>query len=382
MTVPAGIAGDPVLERKLAFFQRFWRGEGPYPILFARPHLAKGRNWMRNNLLEQHEDPVALLEETLAQTEAWTADIDDGIPVARADLGTTLFPSALGLGVHVEANAHPWLTEHLDLETMARRIDDPAIRDFSSAPGRELALARGLYARLLERIADSTRARILPYLPDNQGIFDLSHIVVGSDIFYEFADRPSLLHRAQETSLALYLAGTRYFKGLIGEASLSMLHGHGMPSGVWFPDTGARVSEDSCTLLSPTHIREFCLPYLERVADTFGPLFLHFCGRHEDFLALMAGKSWISTINLGNPEMYEPENLFDLCGRTGTVIFGHFKPEKSETHEAFLERMVGLAQRHRAGLILIAPPIGDAVRRSKLRGQWHNLTAGLSFDRG
>jgi hypothetical protein len=381
MSFPAGIEGDPILEGKIAFFERFWRGEGPYPIIFARPHLAKGRNWTRRNLIEQHGDPDALFEEALAQTIRWTADIDDGVPMARADLGTTLLPSALGLGIHVEANAHPWLADHLDLEALAERIDTPAITDFAAAPGRELRLAREFYASLLGRRAAGIPPRILPYLPDTQGVFDLCHIVVGSSIFYDFLDRPGLLHRAMETSLALHLAGTAYFKGLLGETRDSMLHGHGMPSGVWFPDTGARISEDSCTLLSPAHLRAFCLPYLERITETYPSLFLHFCGRHEDFLALMANRPWISTLNLGNPELYDLEDLFGLCGRTGTVYFGHFGKGRRESHEAYLERMAGLAQRHGAGLILVAPPVAEKERCRRLRELWHELTADLRFER-
>jgi len=29
--------------KKFAFFESFWKGEGPFPLLFAKPHLAKRR---------------------------------------------------------------------------------------------------------------------------------------------------------------------------------------------------------------------------------------------------------------------------------------------------------------------------------------------------
>jgi hypothetical protein len=388
-TTRARLSADPVLARKAGFFERFWEGRGPYPILFSKPHLAKEKNWLRRPIDEQHADPAAALEEALEQAKYTLLDIDDGIPVARADLGTTLFPSFLGLKVHIEPDVHPWLAEHRSL------ADYAALRDVAStvAAGETGALrtAAEFYRLLGARVASSGAP--LPYLPDNQGIFDIGHIVVGTDFFYGLADDPDAVHAAQRNSLALYEWGTRYFKRLAGEEPGSMLHGHGMSSGVWFPDIGARVSEDSCTLISRRDIEEFCVPYLERAASDFGGLFLHFCGRHEDFLRLACGSAWARTLNLGNPELYDLDEVFRLCGERGTVYFGHLDPAPGEDDEAYLERLAEAAGRSRAGLILVAPPVPDAAeggpefaavsadRCRRLRDRWHRLTAAFSFKR-
>jgi hypothetical protein len=300
-------------------------------------------------------------------------------------LGTTLFPSFLGLKIHIEADAHPWPAEHLSLAAYAAMRDigvDPA----SGTGGTELRTAVEFYRLLMQRV-DAGRAP-LPYVPDNQGVFDLSHIVVGTDFFYGLADDPDAVRAAQENSLSLYLAGTKLFKRLAREEAGSMLHGHGMPSGVWFPDIGARISEDSCTLVSPDAIREFCVPYLERAAEPFGGLFLHFCGRHEEFLRLSCGSPWARVLNLGNPESYDLDEVFGLCGKSGTVYFGHIDPAPEEDDDAYLDRVAGLAGRHEAGLILVAPPVREAEseevsadRCRRLRERWHRLTDGFRFKR-
>jgi hypothetical protein len=236
----------------------------------------------------------------------------------------------------------------------------------------------------------------LPYVPDNQGVFDISHIIVGTDWFYGLIDDPAAVHAAQENSLSLYLAGTSLFKSVLGEERNSMLHGHGMPSGVWFPDVGARISEDSCTLVSDEVIREFCIPYLEKAAAAFGGLFMHYCGYHEGFLNACVGQSWARVLNLGNPESYDLDDLLMRCGKGRTVYFGVLQPDQDEDDDSYLERMAELAGRNASGLILVAPPLrsstpddglsGSVVsfseqRCRRMRDLWHDLTAGFRFRR-
>jgi hypothetical protein len=385
MTTKEYLDSNPTIRRKADFFENFWKGRGPYPILFAKPHLAKGKNWIKRTIAEQHADPAAALEEALELARYALLDADDGIPVARADLGTTLFPSFLGLKVHIEEDAHPWLAEHLGLGEYAQKKKVGAgLMEEPPAGGSELRTAIGFYKLLAGRAA--AYGPPLPYLPDNQGIFDISHIVAGTDLFYALADDPQAVHAAQENSLELYLSGTRLFKKIAGEERGSMLHGHGMPSGVWFPHLGARISEDSCTLVSAQTIREFCVPYLERAAREFGGLFLHFCGRHEDFLRIAAGESWARVVNLGNPESYSLDETFALLGSRKTVSFGHLEPAETEGDEDYLERMADLAGRNRMGLILVAPPVrGEGEqelsedRCRSLRDRWHRLTAKFEY---
>jgi hypothetical protein len=392
MTTKETLAANPVLSRKAAFFENFWSGLGPYPILFAKPHLAKGRPWIKHSITRQHADPQASLEEALAVAAYTMMDIDDGIPVARADLGTTLLPSFLGLGIHVEEDSHPWPAEHWSMQDYVAMMDstaNAAATRITQVGAGELQVARGFYQLIMQRIKNGQSAP-LPYVPDNQGVFDLSHIIVGTDLFYSLSDDGGLVKKAQDRSLDLYLTATKMFKTMIGEEQGSMLHGHGMPSGVWFPDIGARISEDSCTLISSDAIREFCIPWLERAAGEFGGLFLHFCGRHDEFLHLAAGQAWARVINLGNPEFYDLDELFGLCGRTGTAYFGNLDPGTDEDDEVYLERMADLAGRHGTGLILVAPPPGSGedvlseaqIERCRwLRDRWHSLTASLRFRR-
>ena len=379
---PPGIFGEMMdltvlrseaIRRKFRFYEEFWMGEGPFPILFTEPHLAKGKPYIRHDLVEQHRDPEKHLEERLLEIESHLELIDDGIPTLRSDLGTTLLPSGLGLQIEVQPELHPWLAEHLTPEQYCEINSPVAPQDLQR---NEVLFSQEFYNLFARRKSQGLiPAEISPYVPDTQGIFDLSHLIIGTDLLYLLSDRGDQVLTIQERSLELFLAATRMFKDLLGERSGSMVHGHGMPIGVWFPDTGARISEDSATLVSDGMIREFCLPFIERAAKPFGRLFMHYCGHHPGFLKMLCQMQEISTLNLGNPEMYDLEELFSLCGRSGTVYFGHLPLLNGEDGPSYLDRLAELCTRHRTRLLLVSSyhPRGSGEKAALVK-RWHSLT--------
>ncbi|MBN2551894.1 MAG: hypothetical protein JXB06_03955 [Spirochaetales bacterium] len=370
-------AADPI-RGKFRFFEEFWSGEGSCAILFTEPHLARGRPYLRHDLVEQHRDVGKHLEERLLEVEPHLELVDDGIPTIRSDLGTTLLPSGLGLRIEVQPELHPWLSEHLSPE---RYLGLQTPLDPEDLLKNEMLFSWSFYQLFSRRKEQGlVPAEVYPYVPDTQGIFDLSHLIVGTDLLYLLSDHAAQVLKIQERSLEIFLTVTGLFKGLLGESSGSMVHGHGMPIGAWFPDTGARISEDSATLISDEMIGTFCLPFIRRAAGPFGRLFMHYCGHHPGFLEMLCRMQEISTLNLGNPEMYDPEQLFSLCGRSGTVYFGHLPLLDGEDGESYLERLADLCRRHRTRLILVSAyhPRGSAEKAALVR-RWHRLTAPTAF---
>jgi len=374
---------DAVRE-KFRFYEDFWQavksgGKTAYPILFTEPHLAKDKNYIKYNLVEQHRDVEKLLEDGLLYVKPYLSLTDDGIPVIRSDLGTTLLPSGLGLAITVQPNQHPWLRNHMKPEEFLSLPSPLKERDIMQG---EVALSVDFYRKFMERRGKGMYPDIIyPYLPDTQGVLDLAHLIIGSDIFYIFMDNPGIIEKLLSKSLELFNLATDMFKGLLGEKKTSMVHGHGMPIGVWFPDTGARISEDSCSLISGDMVKRYCIPFIERAIKRYGRGFLHFCGRHEEFLRLACELPTISTLNLGNPEMYSLEEVFEICGRTGTVYFGHIAVEEGEDGESYLERLVDLCGRFGTRLILVSRyhPEGEGEKESLVR-LWHRLTSKIGKD--
>ncbi|MEA2062378.1 MAG: hypothetical protein U9P14_01650 [Gemmatimonadota bacterium] len=362
-----------ILKPKFLLFENFWKGEGPFPILFAKPHFAKSKYYLKNDLVEQHQSVEKLLEDSLLQAGPQLDLIDDGIPVIRADLGTTLLPSGLGLEIIVQPDLPPWIKEHFSRKAV---LDLPSPIKEKDIRRNEIMLAGQFYSLFFKKAAvREIHPDIFPYLPDTQGIFDLSHLIRGQDILMDLLDDPDFTMSLQTRSLELYLSATAMFKRQLGESRTSMIHGHGMPAGVWFPDTGTRISEDSCTLLSPDMLEKFCLPFIEKAVQPYGRGFIHFCGKHERFLEMVCEMELISTLNLGNPEKHDLESLFALLGKTGTVYFGPIHANKEESPDSYLERVADLCGRNRVKAILVSD-IHPRERDEKIKmvDKWHRLT--------
>jgi len=364
------------VKKKFRFFEDFWQGDGPFPILFTRPHLAKSKAYIKYNLVEQHEDVEKLLKESLLKVEPHMDLIDDGIPVVRSDLGTTLLPSGLGIEIVVQPDLHPWIKNHLSAEEFLDMREPITRKDINN---NEVLSAKEFYTLFQKKQRKKLiNPEIYPYVPDTQGIFDLSHILIGTDLFILLSDRAGQVHQIQHKSLELFLSATRLFKDLLGESPGSMVHGHGMPAGVWFPHTGARISEDSCTLISEEMIREFCLPYIIKAIKPFSRGFMHYCGKHDAFLKMICELQEISTLNLGNPEAYDLDELFSILGRTGTVYFGALAMEENEDGHGYLERMAYYCRKYSVKLVLVFDYCPEnAAEKKNLVRLWHRLTKGV-----
>lgn len=210
-----------------------------------------------------------------------------------------------------------------------------------------------------------------------EGADDLAHLLLGSEIFALMMDDEDSTERVLDFCTEVFIEATRMFKELIGESGTSMFHGHGMTRGVWFPHCGARISEDSATLLSAEMVERLCVPRIARALSVFGKGFLHYCGHRPDILEMFCRMPEVAVLNLGNPELYDLEALFRICGTYDTVLFQHFERNHGETFDVYLERIAGLATRHGTRCILIAPDCPENTSEQKrVVERWHELTSG------
>jgi hypothetical protein len=154
-----------------------------------------------------------------------------------------------------------------------------------------------------------------------------------------------------------------------------MVHGHGTPQGLYFPNAGVRLSEDTPTLLSPSMIDEFVLPYMHQAAKPFGGAFVHFCGKHDYLYDKVLECDFARAIDLGNPEMYDTNHLLEKCAQTNTVFYGKLANLENENWESYIKRIAQIVQKNCAKCILrptIFPDTLDECR--KMYDIWHELT--------
>jgi len=347
---------------KIEAHRRFWHGEGPSLILIP---TAKMEKYDVENYSQLFRDPALMWEAEMRRAQRVVDWPTDGIPTVRTNLGVVFIPSMAGQSYHVQDGQMPWAGDSLSRDAI-RAIEDVNIAD------TELM-------RLASKFYDVHRERgpsdVVAYHPDTQGVFDIAHLLVGKNIFVQIVDEPDWVHELLEITLDLYVRVSQHIKGLLGEESHSMIHGHSTPQGVYFPHAGVRISEDSPTLLSPAMIDEFVMPYVERSLEPFGGGFVHYCGHHEYFFERLCHCPWVRAIDLGNSEMYDHRWLFERCAEHGVVLHSRVSAQEDEEWPVYLRRLGALVKDTGARCILrplVFPESRDEC--VAMLDLWHDLT--------
>jgi hypothetical protein len=360
---------------KIEMHKAFWNGEGPCLILVP-PARDMKEMWQvqiydTGDYRERFYNPAKMWENEMARAKPVVDWPTDGIPTVRPNLGVIFVPSMAGQKYEIREGLMPWCGEPLRPEQIR------AARDVDVTQAELMQLAADFYRIHREH----SGADIAAYQADNQGIFDIAHLLYGDAIFYDIMDekKTAWVRELIEICLNLMVRVVRHGKKLIGEDDTSMVHGHGTEQGVYFPDVGIRISEDSPAMIPPEQIDRFVVGPIEWCAKQFGGVFMHYCGRHEYFFERLCRCEGVKAIDLGNPESYDTRRLFELCAETNTLLYSRIAAEEEEKSrgdwEAYVRRLAGPVKDTGARCILrpLVFPQGrdECVAMLDL---WHELT--------
>ena len=330
---------------KIEQHRRFWAGDGPSLLFIPRRPLEL---YDLDGYQERFGEPARMLEFELARARDVADWPTDGIPTVRPSLGTVFVPASMGQSYQVRSGAMPWPGAPLSRE---------AIRNLGRLDARTALQDAELVRRALEfyRLA-RTEADAYAYHGDTQGVFDIAHLLYGTEIFTDMVDDDgqAWVSVLMELVLDWYLEITRLLKEIIGEPATEMVHGHGTEQGLYFPTAGSRLSEDTATLLSPEMIERDLLPFMERSAAPFGRAFVHYCGKHDFLFRLLCEQPWCVAIDLGNPEMYDLGELLGICAETGTVFHSRVAPLTGEGWREYGKRLGAAVRESGARCVLRA----------------------------
>lgn len=348
---------------KIEAHRQFWNGEGPSLILVPTSQMAQ---YDTEGYHARFESPALMWEAEMLRARPVVGWPTDGIPTVRPNLGVVFVPGVAGLGYTVKDGQMPW---------PGRPMDREAIRSVAQVDILGAALmqrAEQFYA--IHRA--SGESEVVAYLPDTQGVFDVAHMLYGTNILYDLVDDPPWIHELMEISLDLYIRVSLHLKTVTGEPLAEMAHGHGTQQGVYIPHAGVRVSEDTATLLSPAMIERFLLPYIERAAEPFGGCFAHYCGRHEFLHQALCRLPLVKAIDLGNSELYDCRWIMEQCAQTGTALYSRVAAQEGEDWVVYTRRVAGLVRQTGARCILRPMVFPDTREEcAAMRDLWHELTS-------
>lgn len=357
--------------KKIEKHRRFWEGKGPCLILIP-PSRDMNEMWQvqiynTENYKERFYNPEKMWENEMARAGVVQDWPTDGIPTIRPNLGVIFVPAIAGQGYELREGLMPWCKELMDVESIR------AARDIDVTKTELMRLAERFYEIHRQRGDGETAA----YHPDNQGIFDIAHLMYGENLFYDIMDtgRHAWVDEMLDISMELMVKTVEHIKKMMGEPADSMFHGHGTEQGVFFPRVGIRISEDAPTMISPEMIDRFVIGRIEKCGERFGGVFMHYCGRHEYFFERLCRCECVKAIDIGNPEAYDTRWLFETCEKTDTVLYSRVNAHDGEDWEAYTRRLAELVKQTGARCIL--RPLSFPKDRNSceaMQSLWHELT--------
>lgn len=314
-----------------------WHGEEPdrWPIV-ARAPLTEAQDHIPGaNFKEAFYDWELMLCSQVRAACSMANSGSDGIPSIRANMGTGVLLSCLGLEQEVFEDKMPWLQQRLSKEEAARlEPDDIEIRG---------SFERGMqYMRNFREVMGDS----LPvFCMDTQGPFALAHLILGEQLLYELIDDAPFVHHLLNLCVELGDRAHRWMKNENGEP----LEGSHHSNKLYSDNIGIRICEDSAVMVGPDIMDEFVVPYSAELARRFGSAWAHYCGRNDNLTRKLAACPEIKGLNFGHVpgKVYDHPFEQDMqeCLGTGTVLFGSWPRYEGENPRAYLERLHGWASR-------------------------------------
>ncbi len=253
----------------------------------------------------------------------------DAVPSVRANLGTGILLSCLGLEQETFPDKMPWLKQHLSKAEISKLTFDDL-------------RPRGSFARGLEmmRFFREVLNNALPiYVMDTQGPFDLAHLILGDDLFLELYDDPPFVHHLMTLCTELGRRTHRWMKEIIGEPVTKLHH-----CNILYSDSfGIRICEDTTALLDEKNIREFAIPYSRELAREFGGAWVHYCGYNEALTNAILEAPEFRVLNFGHIPGHEQDIRFhevmEKFAVNGKVNLNNWPLLPGETVKNYLKRM-------------------------------------------
>ena len=136
---------------------------------------------------------------------------------------------------------------------------------------------------------------------------------------------------------------------------------------------GVKISEDTSTLLSKEHIKEFVIPYLTKILEYFGGGWVHWCGKNDHLFEALLDVSLAYCINFGNPEKHDMEYVLRKTAERNKIYHGCFVPSHGEKWEDYFcwmrEATIGTD-----GILKVIPIVNCTTKdRTEIMTAWEKV---------
>lgn len=193
---------------------------------------------------------------------------DDFVPMLNTNNGTSAMASAFGAGLQDVGGGH-WAEALIRDLAEIDRLEKPPVTA----------------GRVGEALEHTRVARTMSSLPirslDTQSPLTVATQLLGvTPLFMAMYDQPRRVHALLDLITDFYLDVITAQQSAAGEQWCPLYWPH-----LWGPaEVGCEVADDYLLTLSPAQWEEFSLPYLNRLAERFGGIFVHTCSLRREHL--------------------------------------------------------------------------------------------------
>lgn len=276
------------------------RVKGGAPVRSAL-FSTEGKDTVKARLL----DPVKFLEAQLEEIDGQAKLRGDLVPALCPTLGVIAIPSAFGAEVVWWENDFPAVRPVAGGLEAARRLERPKVT--GGELGRILAYTRVF----LER----TEGKMPIRLGDIQGPLDNAALICGHTAFLEaLLTAPREAHQILSTVTDLMIEFATAQREIVRTAGAEFVPSSFQP---WLPDgRGLSIANDVGVMLSPDLHDEFSVPYLNRLSDAFGGVYIHSCGDWTRLFPSLEKVRNLRGLEFGGSEAPYDQVLGRFGGRT------------------------------------------------------------------
>ncbi len=316
-----------------------WAGAARKPLLLLHCPDPDADAIPSFDLAEIHFNSEKMLLAGLKSALSSRAGGSAAVPSVRSNMGCGVYPTLLGMAQDVFPDKMPWIQQHLTKDRLAAMT----AADIAVSPEFSEALSQMAYMK--EQLA-GTGVEVFPL--DLQGVIDIAHLALGDQFFYELYDDEAFMAHLCDLSADAMIFGVRRVLDVIGPSPyVAHYNDLVMPA-----STPLKLSEDTTTLISAEHMAQYAMPATNRVLQTFGGGYMHYCGKNDHLLELALTTPRFVGLNFGNPDKHDMEDVLRRVSAAGKVFYGNCMQRPGETNKSYFSRLIKAQDDGRAHLLL------------------------------
>ncbi|MBE6561955.1 MAG: hypothetical protein E7662_12610 [Ruminococcaceae bacterium] len=239
-------------------------------------------------------------------------------PCVRSNYGTGIMTSLFGAKLFMmpyEANTLP-TTCSLNDSDAVRRILEAGVPDLQNGFGKDVFAMGEIFAEVFSKYS-KIQKYVQIFHPDTQGPLDVAELLWGGEMFYEMYDNPDLVHCTLRLITDTYKRFLDHWYTIIPRREGLNMHWG------WMMHPGLIVlRDDSAMNLSPDLYKEFAFPYDNELLDYYGGGCVHFCGRGDHYIGILAQAKNLFGIKLSQPQYNDMETILRTAKENGKKILG------------------------------------------------------------